>query len=111
MIETDHDIRIAVDLPGIAEEDIELAVEGRRLVLCGVKRSAAARNEHVLASSRRIGAFALRLPIPSAFDPSEISAGFDRGVLLIIVPKRRAAAIVPVVTGDAAIDARLSAGS
>jgi len=82
-------ILLTVELPGIDEKDIELAVGKGALLLKGEKKSEAigeADSCHV--AERRYGAFERTVRIPANVDEANISACFDKGVLTVTLPKK-----------------------
>ena len=90
--ETDAAYLLAVELPGLAHEDVELAVQGDFLTLCGNK--AEAKDDKGAAyriSERRFGRFERSFPIPPDVDRGRIGAEFRNGVLDVTLPKSEAA--------------------
>ncbi len=86
--ETDEDIRICAELPGIEEEDIEVTLSGDMLTIRAEKdeeREEDERDYHLMERSMGTYARSLRLPFP--VDPGEVDAVFRNGVLTITIPK------------------------
>lgn len=86
--ESDGEIRIVADLPGVSEHDIQVSVKDDRLIITGQKRDE--REEHgqdFHMAERSIGSFRRVLTLPDTIDPEKISAEFDKGVLRITAPK------------------------
>lgn len=86
--ETKDAIEITTELPGIDEKDINVSLDGNRLVISGEKKQESDRNEkewHVV--ERSYGAFHRAVALP--FEPNEASveAHFDKGVLHLKVNK------------------------
>ena len=91
--ETDSAYLLAVELPGLGREDVELAVQGDLLTLCGHKSESKADNgASYRVSERRFGRFERSFPIPPDVDRGKISAEFRNGVLDVALPKSEAAA-------------------
>jgi HSP20 family protein len=91
--ETPQGLELTAELPGVAEGDIELSLEGDVLSLRGEKREerkAEERGAHL--QERSYGSFqrSLRLPFPP--DPASVSASFDKGVLHVTLPRPHQAA-------------------
>lgn len=85
--ETDA-ICVAVELPGMERDDIELQLEGGFLVIRGEKRHEEEKNEKgVYRSERYYGHFHRAVPLPSDLDESKVEATFARGVLTVRLPK------------------------
>ena len=86
--ETENEIDIDAELPGLEGKDIDLSVSGDLLTIRGEKkgeREEKQKNYHV--SERSYGSFARSIRLPFNADPGKISAKFDKGVLHIAVPK------------------------
>ena len=90
VFEDDKTIEIALELPGLDDKDIEVKVEGDRLIVEGEKRQTH-RQEHDergwLVSERRWGKFQRVMPLPPHIDRDKIAASFDNGVLTLSLPK------------------------
>lgn len=86
--EDEKSYKIAAELPGLSEKDIEVSVSGDTLVLKGEKRHEQERkdeNRHI--SERAYGAFQRSFGLPDGIDRDKISAGFSKGVLTVTIPK------------------------
>lgn len=93
MTEQDKGYRLAIELPGLAKDDVELSIADGVLTVSGEKRGESERkDEGLLISERRYGAFRRQLTIPSDVDAKAISADFDKGVLTVTLPKDEKAA-------------------
>jgi len=84
---------LTVDLPGVAEGDIEVTVE-RNVLTLSARRSAATRPDHrrVLSEIAR-GDYRRTFKLPEQVDRETIAATLQNGVLTLTVPK--AAATLP----------------
>jgi HSP20 family protein len=88
LIETDDQFVLRADLPGLAEEDVNLEVEDNVLTVSGERKA-----EHETTKEgyhrveRAFGAFSRSLTLPEGVDAEAVSARFDRGVLEIRIPK------------------------
>jgi HSP20 family protein len=88
--ETDDRYVIAAELPGLAREDVELALEDSRLTIQGhrVDRTAASGQIiHFHQVERGHGAFARTFEFGSKIDTGAVSADLSNGVLTITLPK------------------------
>lgn len=84
--ETDRDIRIEVELPGVSEEDVQLDLTGDLLTLRGEKRVTREDAQHHVVE-RSFGSFARSVRLPFSPEPDRVQADFAHGVLTITVPK------------------------
>jgi HSP20 family protein len=86
--ETDTEIRVAAELPGVDLDDLEVDVMDDMLVIRGEKRlerSDEDENFHFVECA--YGSFQRTLQLPFAADPDQVQANFENGVLSITVPK------------------------
>lgn len=85
--------RIAIELPGVAEKDIELTVEEGVLTVQGEKRSSREeKGDSWYFSERQYGVFSRGFRLPADADEGAVTAELKDGVLTVIVPKRAEAA-------------------
>lgn len=91
--ETDQAHVLAIELPGLSRDDVDVAIENDVLTICGHK---AEEKEDASAtyrvSERRFGRFERSFPLPSDVDRSAIQAQFRDGVLKITLPRDARAA-------------------
>ena len=84
--ETDREIRITADVPGMSDKDIEILVEDGLLTLRGEKKSETEDKDRGY-SERFYGRFERRIALPSGVDHKAAKADFKEGVLTIGLPK------------------------
>jgi len=88
--ETKGNVIVKVELPGIDIEDVKISVTERTLSLTGVKRAEMVRKDaryHRL--ERRFGSFSRTIQLPCTVKVEEIEAAYEKGVLVIALPKCR----------------------
>ncbi len=86
--ETEREIHIAAELPGIDPKDVEVVLADDRLTISGqmkTERDEKDRNYHVM--ERTQGSFTRSLRLPFAANPSQVKAEFKNGVLNIRIQK------------------------
>jgi len=82
---------IAMELPGVSPDDVEIAVQDGTLIVTGEKRfETQEATKSYFFSEREYGAFQRTFRIPPDADPEAIDAEFRSGVLTIRLPKLRA---------------------
>lgn len=93
--ETNDEVRVLVDLPGVAGEAVELTVDGALLTIQGRRPAppapapeATARREHL--SERPGGPFHRQLALPCEVNLDAVRAEMRDGVLEIVLPKSEA---------------------
>ena len=89
--ESEGEITIAVELPGINQDDIEIFFENGYLTLRGEKRAEAKEsNKHFYRVERKYGSFSRAIPINCEILEEKIQANFQNGLLKITLPKSQA---------------------
>jgi HSP20 family protein len=86
--ETDKEIRITAELPGVTEQDIDVSLDDDVLTIRGEKkfeRKDDKENFHFV--ERSYGTFQRSLRLPFPVDPDQVQASFENGVLTVTVPK------------------------
>jgi HSP20 family protein len=86
--ETDKELDIDAELPGMEDKDIDVTLSGDLLTIRGEKKFEHQENKknfHV--SERSYGSFSRSIQLPFDADPKNVSAKFDKGVLHIAIPK------------------------
>ena len=83
--ETNKDVRITAELPGLDEKDVKLEIANGVLSIAGEKKSELEDKDRRL-SERYYGRFERRIPLENV-DEDKASALFENGVLTITVPK------------------------
>jgi HSP20 family protein len=87
--ETDKEILVKVDVPGVDPKDAEITVADGSLVLRGEKkeeREEKEKNYHRM--ERFVGQFYREIPLPVGTDPDKISATSSKGVITVAIPKK-----------------------
>jgi HSP20 family protein len=88
--ETDKEIVVEAELPGMDEKDISLALQDGVLMIRGEKKHEYyEEKENYRVMERRHGSsFQRSLRLPDTVNEDKVEASFDNGVLKVIVPKR-----------------------
>jgi HSP20 family protein len=89
--ETDKDLRISAELPGMDEKDVEVLMHDGVLTIRGEKKSEVEDKERAF-SERYYGRFERRIPLGQDVDEDKVEAAFKNGVLTITVPRTAQAA-------------------
>jgi HSP20 family protein len=86
--ETDDEIEVLAELPGLEAKDFAIETDGRRLMLRGQKKEETEeRGRRYYYVERRFGAFTRVIDLPCQVDASKASATYRNGVLRIVLPK------------------------
>ncbi len=84
---SDHYV-LRADLPGMAEDEVNVQVEENVLTISGERRSDSDQSSDAYHRiERAFGAFSRSLTLPADVDPEGVEAHFDRGVLEVRIPK------------------------
>jgi HSP20 family protein len=83
--ETDMGYLIAIDLPGIDREALEIDIDDNRLVVKGTRVITESRQHR---SERPKGKYLRTYSVPASVDQGKIAAEYKDGVLQISLPKR-----------------------
>ncbi|RIK68133.1 MAG: molecular chaperone [Planctomycetota bacterium] len=89
LAESDNEITVKAELPGINPKDVDLRVEGNVLMIRGEKKQEKEeqrRNYHYV--ERQYGSFQRSIPLPTGVDPDKVEAAYKDGVLTVTMAKR-----------------------
>ena len=87
--DSEGELRLHADLPGVQASDLDVRVDGDVLTIRGERKAESERNEqnfHVMERSH--GRFQRSIQLPFAPDPDEVEASVRKGVLEVRIPKR-----------------------
>ncbi|HEX2078350.1 MAG TPA: Hsp20/alpha crystallin family protein [Longimicrobium sp.] len=90
VMETDDEIRVTVELPGMRRENIEVSMENNVLTITGEKkeeRREQDENDRWHLAERRYGRFTRSFVLPAEVESERIQAHFQDGVLHVAIPK------------------------
>jgi HSP20 family protein len=92
LVETDKDIQVTAELPGMDEKDVEVTLTGDTLTLKGEKKSESEeKGKNVHRMERTHGAFQRTIVLPAEVQADKVEAAFKKGVLTVTLPKTPAA--------------------
>ena len=88
LVETDEHFVLKADLPGLAEDDVDIEVEDNVLTVSGERKAEHEdKREGYYRVERSYGAFRRSLTLPEGVDAQAVTATFDKGVLEVRIPK------------------------
>ena len=86
--ETDKEIEITAELPGLEEKDVQINVADNVLTIKGEKKAEKEeKDKNYRLVERSYGAFSRSLELPSGVNTDQIKASIAKGVLTVTVPK------------------------
>ncbi len=87
--ETDAEVTVRAEIPGIPAKDLEIAVTGTTLTIAGKKEEyEEKKGEDFYQSERRFGSFRRAVDLPETIDADKVTAESDNGVVTIHVAKK-----------------------
>ena len=90
--ETDKNIEVTAELPGVDEKDVDVSLSDDMLTIKGEKKSETEKTEkdyHLV--ERSYGSFERVTQLPCEVDADKVKAKFKQGVLKITLPKSQTA--------------------
>jgi HSP20 family protein len=86
--ETETDIVLKADMPGMKKEDVDIELENNVLTLKGEKKEEHEEKEKErYLYERSYGSFQRSFTLPSTVDETKVTAEFTEGVLKVTLPK------------------------
>lgn len=77
------------DLPGVKEDDLEIALTGNHLTISGKREQEKhEQGDTYYASERSYGSFSRAFTLPDGTDGEHVKAELKNGVLQVVVPKK-----------------------
>lgn len=87
--ETENEIIVKADLPGVKPDDIEISLSENILTIKGEKkREEEEKKENFYRVERYYGSFMRSISLPCDVDEEKIQATYKDGVLRIVLPKK-----------------------
>ena len=109
LVESDDHFLLKADLPGLAEDDVNIEIRDNTLTISGERKSEYERKERGwYRVERSTGAFSRSLSLPEGVDADGVTAHFEKGVLEVRIPKpeQRKPRRVQISTGQNGGDGR-----
>jgi len=89
VIETETGMTIRLDLPGLTADDVDVQIDGDRLIIRGEFRQPEPREgDRYVLRERRTGTFKRTLRLNKLLDTEHVEATFHHGVLTLTLPLR-----------------------
>jgi len=90
IIDKGKDVLVKVDISGVDEKDIHLSFDGHILDISGTREKGKIRdNGTYLVKERLSGRFHRAVHLPLFVDPKGLKTRYEKGILEILVPKRK----------------------
>ncbi len=86
--DSENEIKLSIELPGVAEKDIDVSASGQMISITGEKKSESeTKNGDLYRSERSYGSFCRSLSMPFTIDGDKVQAKLTNGVLTVTIPK------------------------
>lgn len=86
--QTEKDVMVKAEIPGVSKEDLNVYVDENSIRLAGqIKREQGFNNENMYRTERFYGSFSRTIPLPVEVKTEQAKAEYKDGILSIIVPK------------------------
>ena len=86
--ETEKEVRVSAELPGMEEKDVTVEVDAESLLIRGEKREEKEeKNRNWVSREQSYGVFERSIPLPASVQGAQAKATFKKGVLTVTVPK------------------------
>jgi len=90
--ESEKELVVSADLPGIDPQQVEITVQENILTLSGERKAASeSKDESYHRVERAYGSFTRSFVLPSTVDETKVAAEYKDGVLRVHLPKREEA--------------------
>jgi HSP20 family protein len=92
VFETENELLLKADLPGIDMKDIDIQIENGTLTLKGIRNyENPAKDGGFHRIERAYGAFTRYFSLPDTVEPDQVKAEYKNGVLTVTLPKKEIA--------------------
>lgn len=86
--ESDKEIKVSAELPGLDEKDVDVSVTKKAVTIKGEKKEESEeKSEGYYRAERTYGSFQRTIPLTCEIDTEKVEAGFKKGVLTVTLPK------------------------
>lgn len=88
LVETDKELILRAEIPGVNPDDIEIDITDNILTIEGeIRQDTVNEDENHHWIERRYGTFSRSIPIPRRIILSKVKATYNKGVLKVVMPK------------------------
>lgn len=88
VVETDKEIQITAELPGLEEKDVQINLADNVLTIKGEKKAEKEeKDKNYRLVERSYGSFSRSIQLPPGTDAGTIKASISKGVLTVVIPK------------------------
>lgn len=86
--ESDKEIRVSAELPGMDEKDIDITLNNDSLTIKGEKKEEKEdKGKDYYRMERSYGTFCRTIPLPVEIETDKVNAQYKKGILTVKIPK------------------------
>jgi HSP20 family protein len=90
--ESDEEIRVSAELPGINEKDIDVTLNHDSMTIKGEKKEEKEdKGKDYYRMERSYGSFCRTIPLPVEIETDKVKASYKKGILTVHIPKSKKA--------------------
>lgn len=86
LLDTGDSYRLILEVPGLREENLEIALEDQELLVAGLRDDYSQDSDYLL-NERQTGPFQRTFQLPEPVAGDRTSAHLQQGLLVIVIPK------------------------
>jgi HSP20 family protein len=90
LLDTGDAYRVVIEVPGVPQENLEIALQGKELIVAGIRETSNASDsdeETLIVSERPSGHFQRTLMLPGEVVTGKATAHLREGLLILTIPK------------------------
>jgi HSP20 family protein len=88
--ETDKEIKVTIELPGVDKNDIDLRVKNNNLIIKStIKKNVSKQEEDMVYQERSYQQYYRTVPLPEYADEKQVNAKYNNGILEVIIGKKK----------------------
>lgn len=91
ILETENELLLKMDLPEVAQKDVDIRLENDTLTIKGERKFEQAQGKGYHRIERSYGSFARTFTLPNTVDTEKVKADCRNGVLTVMLPKKEVA--------------------
>lgn len=89
IVESDEELNIEIEMPGMGEEDIKITINEDRLTIQGEKSTSSKhKDKNYISREINYGRYERSIALPTSVDTSKATATFKKGMLWVKIPKK-----------------------
>src|SRR5438067_9316516 len=102
IFETDNEVVVKAEMPGMKANDIDVRLENNVLTLKGERHfEKEANEENYHRIEREYGTLTRSFALPTAVNGDKVTAEYKDGILKVVLPKKEETKLKPITVADA----------